>query len=97
MQRVRKELVDRRAFDDLRSVHDRDMVGHLGDHAEVMRDEQNRHARLGLKLAQQVEDLSLDRDIERGRRFVGDKSFGEQASAMAIITRCRMPPENWWG
>ena len=24
-------------------------------------------------------------------------SFGSQASAMAIITRWRMPPENWCG
>ncbi len=24
-------------------------------------------------------------------------SFGSQASAIAIITRCRMPPENWCG
>ena len=25
------------------------------------------------------------------------RSFGSQASAIAIITRCRMPPENWCG
>ena len=24
-------------------------------------------------------------------------SLGSQASAIAIITRCRMPPENWCG
>ena len=24
-------------------------------------------------------------------------SFGSQASAIAIITRCRMPPESWCG
>ena len=24
-------------------------------------------------------------------------SFGSQASAIAIITRCRIPPENWCG
>ncbi len=24
-------------------------------------------------------------------------SFGSQINAIAIITRCRMPPENWWG
>ncbi len=24
-------------------------------------------------------------------------SFGRQASAIAIITRCRMPPESWCG
>ena len=24
-------------------------------------------------------------------------TFGSSASAIAIITRCRMPPENWCG
>ncbi len=24
-------------------------------------------------------------------------SFGSRASAIAIITRWRIPPENWWG
>ena len=24
-------------------------------------------------------------------------SCGSQDIAIAIITRCRMPPENWWG
>ena len=25
------------------------------------------------------------------------RSFGSQASAMAIMTRWRRPPESWWG
>ena len=47
--------------------------------------------------AHQLEDLRLDRHVERGGRLVGDQQRGLQASAIAIITRCRMPPENWCG
>ena len=34
------------------------------------------------------------------RAVVGSSAIstlGLQASAIAIITRCRIPPENWWG
>ena len=48
-------------------------------------------------VAQQLEDLRLDRDVERGRRLVGDQQAGSHAIAIAIITRCRMPPESWCG
>ena len=53
-------------------VHDRDAIGGLGDDAEIVRDEQQRQIELLLHLAQQVEDLRLHRDVERGRRLVGD-------------------------
>ncbi len=38
--------------------------------------------------------------IVTSRAVVGSSaisSCGSQASAMAIMTRCRMPPENWCG
>ena len=41
-----------------------------------MGDQHDRHAELRLHLAQQVEDLRLDRHVERGRRLVGDQQFG---------------------
>jgi hypothetical protein len=58
---------------------------------------QDRHAELAPQVAQQVEDLGLDGDVERGRRLVGDQQRGWQASAIAIITRWRMPPDSWCG
>ena len=72
-------------------------VDELRDHAQVVRDEDHRHAELVLQLAEQVEDLRLDGDVQRRRRLVGDQQRGLQASAMAIITRWRMPPESWCG
>ena len=47
---------------------------------------------LALQRVEQLEDLRLDRDVERRGRLVGDQQRGSQASAIAIITRWRMPP-----
>ena len=44
----------------------------FGDDAEIVRDEQQRQVERRLHVAQQIEDLRLDRDVERGRRLVGD-------------------------
>jgi hypothetical protein len=62
-----------------------------------VRDEQDRHPELLLQAVEQLEDLRLDRDVERGRRLVGDEERGWQASAIAIMTRWRMPPDSWCG
>ena len=45
----------------------------LGDHAEVVGDEQDRHAQLLLQPLEELEDLRLDGDVERGGRLVGDE------------------------
>ncbi len=57
----------------LARVHDDDAVRDLGHHAEIMGDEEDRHAELALQPAHQVEDLGLDGDVERRRRLVGDE------------------------
>ena len=57
-------------------VHDGDAIRLLGDDAEIVRDEQQREAEARLQIAQQIEDLPLDRDVERGRRLVGDEQPG---------------------
>ena len=41
-----------------------------------MRDQHDGHAEARLQLAQQLEDLRLDGDVERGRRLVGDQQLG---------------------
>ena len=53
-------------------IHHRDRIGHLGDDAEVMGDQHQGHADIVLQLPEQIENLGLDRHIERRRRFVGD-------------------------
>ena len=76
MLRIGKQRLDRRLFDDASGVHHGDAVGHLGDDAEVVGDEEEREPEALLQIAQQVENLRLDRDVERGRRLVGDEQRG---------------------
>jgi hypothetical protein len=73
---VRRMLADRLGrprFDDDPEVHDRDLVGDLPDHRQVMRDEQVGHVPLPLQIAQQVEDAGLDAHVQRGDRLVQDQ------------------------
>ncbi len=60
-------------LDDLAVGHHADPVGHAADDAEVVGDEQHRHAEALLQVLQQLEDLRLDGDVERRRRLVGDQ------------------------
>jgi hypothetical protein len=59
-------------FDDASGVHDGDAIRRLGDHPEIVRDEQHGQLECGLHLTQQIEDLGLNRHVERRRRLVGD-------------------------
>ena len=65
-----EELRRRRLLDDLAQIHDGDPPGRPGDDAEIMGDQQHRHAEVGLQLLQKIEDLGLDRDVEGRRRLV---------------------------
>jgi hypothetical protein len=65
------ELVRGRQLDDLAEVHDRDAVAHVPHDGEVVRDEDDGQAEVALELAQEVQDLRLDRHVERGDRLVG--------------------------
>ncbi len=64
------------ALDHAPGIHHGDLVGHFGDHAEVVGDQDDRHAGLLLQVAQQVEDLRLHGDVERRGRLVGDQQVG---------------------
>ena len=66
-------VLQRAALHDAAPVQNHDLLGDVGDHAEVMGDHQNRHAELGLQVTDQFQDLGLDGDVKRGRRFVGDQ------------------------
>ena len=68
-----EDRLDVALLDQLAIAHHRDRVGDLGHHAHVVGDEHHRHAALVLQLADQLEDLGLDRHVQRGRRLVGDQ------------------------
>src|SRR5262249_15582370 len=62
--------------DDVPRVHHRVPAAHARHHSEVMGDQNYRHAQLAAQAQDQVQDLGLDRDVERGRRLVRDEHAG---------------------
>jgi hypothetical protein len=60
-------------LDDAARVHDDDPLGELGDDAHVVRDQHDRRRMVALEAPHQLEDLGLDRDVERRRRLVRDQ------------------------
>jgi hypothetical protein len=51
-------------------------VRQLRDHGQVVRDEEIRQAEFALELSQQVQNLSLDGDVERRHRLVEQDQVG---------------------
>ena len=70
--RLREERGSRRLLDDPAGIHHGHVVAGLRHHAEVVRDQQDRRAEPLPQVGEQVEDLRLDRDVERGGRLIGD-------------------------
>ena len=71
--RVAEDLLPRARLHHAPAIHHHHFVGHVGDDAEIVGDEHQRHARLGLQLLHEVEDLRLRGHVERRRRLVGDE------------------------
>ena len=76
MLRRVEQVAHRAHLDDPAGVHHRQRVAHLGDDAEVVGDEDQRHAGLLLDVLEQVEILGLDGDIEVGGGLVGNDQLG---------------------
>ena len=94
LKRIGEQVAGRRLLHHARCIEDRDVVSVLGDDAEVVRDQNHREAEALLQFANEIENLRLNRDVERGGRLVGDQHAGSHASAIAIITRWRIPPDS---
>ena len=87
----------RAQLDDLAGVHDRDPVGDLDQQRQVVRDEEDGEAALALEL---WICCRISRWTTTSSAVVGSSmitSSGSSASAIAMITRCRMPPESSCG
>jgi hypothetical protein len=76
--RVGEDVAGGALLDDDAALHDGDTVGDLADDGEVVRDEEHGEAVRGLEAREEIEDLRLHGDVERGGGFVGD----EQARAV---------------
>ena len=60
-------------FDHLALVQHDHFFRHVGDHAQIVRDNHHRHLELFLQLHDELQNLRLNRHIERSGRFVGDQ------------------------
>src|SRR6059036_3354593 len=70
MQRVRDDLLSGPELDDPPQVHDRDSVGHVSRHPDVVRDEHEGQTELIPELEQEIHDARADRYVEHGYRLV---------------------------
>src|SRR5450759_3848303 len=72
---VREHVNGRARLDHPPRVHHHHALAHAGHHAEVVCDQDGGRAEVAVDMAQQVEDLGLDGDIQGGGRFVGDQDL----------------------
>ena len=91
--RVRQDLGGRPGLDDAAAVHHGDPLGALRGEAEIVGDEQHREPQLLPHVAQQRQDLRLNRHVQGRRRLVRDEQCGAagdgdgQADALAHAAR----------
>ena len=76
MQRVLVELVGGRKLDDLAQIHHRDAVADVAHDREVVGDEQVGQPEVRLEVFEQVDDLRLDRHVERRDGLIGHDEGG---------------------
>ena len=65
-------------FDDLSEIHHGNAIGDVFHDRQIVRDEDEREIHLPAKLRKQIQDLRLDRNIERRHGFIGDDHLGIQ-------------------
>ena len=75
MLRPREDFVGTALFDLVAAVHDQHPIGHFGHHAHVVGDEDDAHVHFFLELADQLQDLGLDGDVQGRGGFVGDQQL----------------------
>ena len=75
MTRIEENLLDITVFNDLSAVHDADAVGNVGNNAQVMSDVQRGEPKFLLQITDQLQDLSLNGNVQRSRRLVTDQDF----------------------
>jgi hypothetical protein len=76
MQWLLEQSIDIGLLDPFPRIHHDDPVGGLGYDREVMRDQDDGRPELLLQGEHEIEDLCLDGDIQRGRRFIGNEDLG---------------------
>ena len=84
-------------LDDAAEIHDGNVVADVLHHREIVRDEQVGELPLALQVLQEVDDLRLDRDVERRHRLVADDQPGTQRQGAGDADTLALAAENWCG
>ena len=92
MHGVLEDRAPRTQLHDLSQVHHADAVGDPLDDGEVMADEEVRQAELVLEVHHQVDDLRLDRDVQRRNCLIGDHQLGSQRQRAGNADALTLPP-----
>ena len=71
--RCLEHIGDATGLDHLAVLHHADTIGVAAHDLQIVRDQQQRHSALGAQPRQQLQNLRLDGDVQRGGRFVGDQ------------------------
>ena len=72
MCRLIEDLITRSFFSHLAAIHNKHAVTHLGDNSEIVGNQDNRGVYLIAQFLQKIQDLCLDRYVQRGRRLIRD-------------------------
>ncbi len=75
VQRPGEGAFGRPLFDDRPEIHHRDPVRQLAHHRQVVRDDEVGDVTVGLQPPDEVDDVGLHGDVQRGQRFVEDDQF----------------------
>src|SRR5579862_4556699 len=89
MTRMPEESRGRRLLNYLTEVHDRDGVAYVPDHREIVRNEQNRNLSFSLHPAKEIQNGSLDGNVQRRRDLVCDdylRTDGQRARDRDALT-----------
>ena len=76
VRRRGEQLLDGGLLDHRAAIHDHDPIGHVGDDAHVVGDQDDRGAEPVAQRQQQLEDRGLHRHVERRGGLVGDDHVG---------------------
>src|SRR5215470_8771654 len=76
MARGAEQRISFAGLNDAAEVHHRNMRGYMPDNGQVMADENIRQAKLTPKIEQQVENLRLNRHVERRGRLIEQYNLG---------------------
>ena len=91
MLRIAVNLFHSAFFHDSAALHDQDFIADLVNYIQIMADEQITQTVMILQVIQKMQDLGLDRDIQRRYRFIRyDKARAGNQSVDLIWKRSNL-------